>query len=326
MKKMPCRLLIALLLVITSLYSVFPPSAFAGSPAFEDSRLQRIVYMPNGAGPFHYYAQNDPVWNGLVYEAPNASSQRPFGEGGCNPTALAMVVATLVPAERLNLLGLNTARGRTYTMCTCSVNKHFCYMGRKDPSHVRTTLLSGDDFATALPLAFADFATGNNANHRLHRLVGSRQGGNGGTSKTLFEPIADVYGLSFRSSRQMSDVITTLDRGGMAIALCSGNSHIFGNGNGHYVVIASYDDEYLYIMDPFVRHSYPKDRRGHIELLDEGILRIKRTCGKNVGFGTFALFEPAPETYYASLPVLLNPYTREVASTSIDGSLSASGY
>jgi len=325
MKKMTRRLLIAIL-VITSLSSV-SFTAFAELPtSFDNSRFQRVVYMPNGAGPFHYYAQNDPIWNNLVYESANASSQRPFGEGGCNPTALAMVVATLVPTERLNMLGMSAAKGRAYTVCTCSVNKFYCHMGRKDPSHVRSTLITGDDFATALPLAFGDFAAGNNTGNRLHRLVGSRQGGNGGTSKTLFEPIANIYGLSLRISREMSDVIATLDRGGMVIALCSGKSHIFGSGNGHYVVIASYDDQYLYLMDPFVRRSYAQDRKGLIEQLDDGILRIERTCGKSVGFGTYALFEPAPSTYYASLPVLLNPYTREVASISVDGSLSAAGY
>jgi|GEM_PF-1441866 len=326
MKKMPRRLLVALLLVITSLSSA-SLTAFAELPAvFYGSNLQRTVYMPNGAGPFYYYAQNDPVWDGLVYESSNASSQRPFGEGGCNPTALAMVVATLVPAERLNLLGMSTARGKTYEVCTCSVNKHFCHVGRKDPSHIRSTLVTSDDFSTALPLAFADFATGNNADNRLHRLAGTRQGGNGGTSKTLFKSIAEVYGLSHRTSRQMDDVIATLDRGGMAIALCSGSSQIFSGGNGHYVVIASYDDQYLYLMDPFVRWSYEQDRRGLIEQLDDGILRIKRTCGKNVGFGTYALFESAPDMYYANLPVLLNPYTMEVASASVDGSMTASGY
>ena len=321
MKKMRRLLMIALVLAIASLSSL---PAFADAPkAFQDSMFTRTVYMPNGAGPFHYYAQNDPVWRGLVYEAPKSPSQRPFGDGGCNPTSLAMVVASLVPTERLNLLGMSAARGKTFSPCACSINKHYCYQGRKDPAHIPTTLISGNDFATALPLALADFATGNNSNYRLYRLLGSRQGGNGGTSKSLFEPVAEAYGLSLRITRDMAAIYGTLDRGGMVIALCSGNSQIFSAGNGHYVVIASYDDEFLYVMDPFMRNEYPKDRNGFIEKIGEGILRVKRTSAKQLGFGTFALFEAAPEAYYASLPLLLNPYTREVATATVDGSLTA---
>jgi len=323
MKKTCCRFTAALLLVITS-FSFIP--ALAEAPeAYRRSTLQRVVYMPNGNGPFHYYAQNDPVWNSTIYEAADSASQRAFGDGGCNPTALAMVVASLVPTEHLNLLGMNAARGRTFTLCTCSVNKFNCHMRHKDASHVRTTLLTGDDFASVLPLALGDYATGNNLSRYQHRLGGSRQGNNGGTSKSLFNPIADIYGLSLRISRDISEVFLTLDRRGMAIALCSGSSQLFSGGNGHYVVICAYDDAFLYVMDPFVRDKYTKDRYGLIEQIDDGILRINRSSAKKMGFGTFALFEPASAAYYASLPVFLNPYTREIASASAGGDLTAMG-
>lgn len=327
MKQLFYRLMIALLVVITFLSSVYAAHVLAeGAERFEDSTLQRLVYMPNGSGPFHYYAQNDPVWSRLVYEGPKASTNRPFGDGGCNPTALAMVVASLVPADRLNLLGMNTAPGATVTMCPCSINNPSCYLSRKDPSHVSYTLVTGEDFAATLPLAFGNFATGNNASQRLYRLLGSSQGGNGGTTMDLFEPIAAIYGLSTRNTYDMDEIYATLDRGGMVIALCSGITQIFSGGNGHYVVIASYDDDYLYVMDPFIRDKYKKDRFALIEKLDDGILRVKRTSQKHIGFGQFALFEKAPDAYYADLPVLLNPYTSEIAATGTVGSLTASGY
>jgi len=316
MKKTRCLHIAALLLVIMSFIFVPPAPAYTEiSRLFESSTLQRLVYMPNGAGPFRYYAQNDPVWDRLVYEVYNSPTQRPFGDGGCNPTALAMVVASLVPVEHLNLLGMSAAPGRTYTPCTCSVNTHYCHMGRKDPTHMPFTLISGEDFMNALPLAFADFATGNNSDRQRHRLQSISHGGNGGTSKTLFDPIAKIYGLPLRTTRDMNEIYGALDRGGMVIALCSGKSQIFSGTNGHYVVIASYDDNSLYVMDPFVRDTYKKDRRGLIEKLDDGILRVKRSSASTLGFGTFALFEPAPEAYYAGYPILLNPYTREIAIT-----------
>lgn len=312
MRKTMCRLLAALLLVMIS-FSNLP--ALAEVPeAYQHSAMQRQVYMPNGSGPFQYYAQNDPIWSRTIYEALDSDSLRVFGDGGCNPTSLAMVVASLVPTERLNLLGMSAAGGRTFTLCSCSVNKYNCHQHRKDANHQISTLVSGEDFRAVLPLAIADFATGNNPISQIYRVPGKRSGGNGGTSQNLFAPIAEVFGLSHRLTRDIDQMLATLDRGGMAIALCSGNTQIFSGSNGHYVVICSYDEEYLYVMDPYVRDTYKKDRRKIIEPVDTGIKKVKRDSVKHTGFGNYALFEPAPETYYASMPILINPYTSQTAS------------
>jgi len=318
------RLITASLLLISvlTLLPFFP--AIAEVPdAFQNSELQREVYMPDGSGPFRYYAQNDPVWRKATYEGAGASKIRPFGDGGCNPTSLAMVVASLVPAERLNLLGMSAARGRTFTLCSCSVNKYYCHKHYKDASHIPSTLTTSEDFSAVLPLAFADFATGNNTSRRFYRLLGKRNGGNGGTAQTLFAPIAEIYGLSYRATRELGDALATLDRGGMVIALCSGRSQLFSGGNGHYVVICSYDEDYIYVMDPFIRDKYAKDRHGVIEPVEIGVKKVKHSNIRRIGFGNYSLFEPAPETYYASLPLLLNPYTPEYASTTYSGGLVA---
>ncbi len=289
--------------------------SFAEVPEeYTHSELQRQVYMPNGSGPFQYYAQNDPIWQRTIYEASRSDSQRVFGDGGCNPTSLAMVVASLVPADRLNLLGLQAAKGRTFTLCSCSVNKYFCHQHRKDAAHVQSTLVSGRDFLQVLPLAIGDFATGNNSFNELYRVRSTRSGGNGGTSKNLFQPIADAYGLSYELTKEFDRVLGTLDRGGMAIALCSGNSQIFSGSNGHYVVLCSYDKEYIYVMDPYVRDEYKRDRNGIIESVDVGIKKVKLENISHTGFGNFALFEPAPQTYYASIPLLADPYGANAAA------------
>ena len=277
------------------------------------SRLQRQVYMPDGSGPFQYYAQNDPVWQRTIYEPMESDTQRVFGDGGCNPTSLAMVVASLVPVERLNLLGLIAARGRTFTLCSCSVNKYFCFQHRKDPDHVQSTLITGQDFLKVLPLALADYATGNNPTYDRYRLPGTRSGGNGGTSKNLFEPIAALFALDYQLTQEFDQVLSTLNRGGMAIALCSGNTQIFSGSNGHYVVLCAYDDEYLYIMDPFVRDGYKKDRQKIIEPVEDGVKKVKLENLSRCGFGNYALFVPAPTPYYAGIQPLVNPYTTDSA-------------
>ena len=53
-----------------------------------------------GMGEMRYYAQNDPLWALLCYEKNNVPKRRPFRDSGCNPTALAMAIAYLVP-ERI---------------------------------------------------------------------------------------------------------------------------------------------------------------------------------------------------------------------------------
>ena len=59
-----------------------------------------IVEVP-GKGPMRYYAQNDPLWQDMAYERAETQSRRPFGDGGCGPTAGAMAIANLVPEEEL---------------------------------------------------------------------------------------------------------------------------------------------------------------------------------------------------------------------------------
>ena len=56
----------------------------------------RTVSVP-GRGEIQYYAQNDPVWAAMRYEARKSKQARPFGQGGCGPTSMAMAIANLVP-------------------------------------------------------------------------------------------------------------------------------------------------------------------------------------------------------------------------------------
>lgn len=269
--------------------------------AYTRSTLQREVYLPNGAGPFRYYAQNDPIWRRSIYEAYGSKSQRLFGDGGCNPTALAMVVASLVPPEHLALLANHAAEGRDFLLCSCSVNKYYCQLRSKDPTHTSSVLTTSEDFLTVLPLAFGDYATGNNPEKKQYRVASPSEGGNGGTSYSLFEPIAAIYGLSYRMTKEIGDAYATLDRGGMVIVLCSGNSQIFSGSNGHYVVLCAHDEEYVYILDPFVRDEYKKDRRKVIEPIDIGVKKVNKANLRRVGFGSYALFEAAPASFYADI-------------------------
>ena len=269
--------------------------------AYTHSSLRRMVYMPNGAGPFQYYAQNDPIWQRTLYEANGSGSLRIFGDGGCNPTSLAIVISSLVPTKHLQLLSLQAKEGHPYALCSCSVSGTNCVVHSADPAAALSMLVTGQDFHAVLPLAFADYALGNNQDNRQYRVRSSSEGGNGGTSSAMFQPIADVFGLSYRSTRNLNELFESLDRGGMAIALCNGNSQIFSGANGHYIVVCSYDDEYVYILDPFIRDEYKKDRFKVIEPVEPGVKKIRRSNLSRTGISSYSLFEAAPVAFYANL-------------------------
>ena len=294
------KLLVALGCILLTLLCVSAVQAEVPE-AYQRSTLQRRVYLPDGKGPFQYYAQNDPIWRKTIYEVRRPESIRLFGDGGCNPTSLAMVVASLVPTERLNLISASTAAGRDFALCSCSVNGFNCQKHYKDRNHDVGKPKSGEDFRAVLPLVFGDFATGNNPEKTIYRVPLSKNSG-GGTSSDMFLPIAELYGLRYRPTQQLTDVLMTLDRGGMAIALCSGNSQIFSGSKGHYIVIAGHDDDYIYILDPYVRDVYKKDRRNYIESLGDGIKRVRIENIEHTGITSYSLFEAPADDFYASLP------------------------
>ena len=73
-----------------------------------------------GRGSMRYYAQNEPLWGGLVYEKSTVTSRRPFRDSACGPTACAMAVASLVPAEELRAISQYALR--PYSLCPCSLS------------------------------------------------------------------------------------------------------------------------------------------------------------------------------------------------------------
>lgn len=262
-------------------------SAVAELPeAFQHSEYRRLVYTPNGAGPFQYYAQNDPIWFHTIYEGYGTkTAKRPFGDGGCNPTALAMVIATLLPPERLpDILTFNNPK-RKFMMCEHSVNEYFCR--ERIPGHGYSELTTPDDFLMVLPLVFGNYATGNNPSMKRYRVKAEN---NGGTSSSMLEPLATAYGLDFGTTRSLEEALDAIDDGAMVIALCSGVKQPFSGTNGHYVVLASYDQDYIYVLDPFIRDVYPKDKKGVIEPVEPGIKKIRMENVPDLLIGYYNIF------------------------------------
>lgn len=241
---------------------------------FSPSALTRTVTLPTGRR-VQYYAQNDPVWDKARYELHNRErNRRTFGGGGCNPTSLAMAVATLVPEADLPRLASHTG-GEDIVLCAGTVGDLYCANHDED---VKIALKSPAAFRTLLPLAFGHFALGFNEDGVKYRLKRGENGGGGGTTYRLFDKIAEVYGLSLSSSREDADMYATLDAGGMVVLLSAGAQQPFTEADGHYVVVADYDDTYIYLLDPIVCETYPRDKRHILEFVEgePGVLRVPR--------------------------------------------------
>lgn len=236
-----------------------------------------IIEVP-GRGPMRYYAQNDTLWGGLIYEKENTGTKRPFRDSGCSPTALAMAVASIVPAEELSRI--SDYAKRAYSLCSCSLNKARC-----THNHTRYVLTTQRDFERFLPLVFGDFATGNNIRGVISRATSP------GTASAYLSHIAAVYGLTMRIETSYDKAREFVGKDNSAVVVLAGRSSAFTT-IGHYMFLAGQDDEYMYILDPLCRKSYTKYPYGSkLKVLQPGLVRMKHLNYAIGDFGSFIVLE-----------------------------------
>ena len=159
-----------------------------------------IVQVP-GKGPMRYYAQNDPLWQDLAYEQSETKSRRPFGDGGCGPTAGAMAIANLVPEAELSKIAQYAKK--EYAICPCSITKEKCIHSY----HARYVLTSQRDFVRFLPLVLGDFAIGNNT------FGVSGRGADKGTNSGFLYQVAQAYGLNVTATTDKNAAFQALRQG-----------------------------------------------------------------------------------------------------------------
>lgn len=232
-----------------------------------------------GAGTWMVYGQNDPLWDRMIFEVANSSRKRPFGDGGCGPTSIAMAIANLVPAEKLPKIRDYATHPLGYVFCTCCIGDHWC-----DQGHVPYQLKTPEEFLRYFPLAVADFAMGNN----VFGVQGRRD--SYGTNMSYLEAICSVYGISMKGVRSLDEALPYLRRKDtMAIACVTGTSSPFTN-NSHFLVLAQVTDEYIYVLDPLRRESYAGlDDYGILELISPGLVRIRLEDAYLCHFSTISL-------------------------------------
>ena len=234
-----------------------------------------------GKGKMRYYAQNDPLWGSLTYERVDAESRRPFRDSGCCPSAAAMAVAALIPEEELAIIG-DYAK-RPYSLCSCSLNKERC-----NKRHSRYILTSDRDYSRFLPLIFGDFATGNNTFGVYSRAVSA------GTGTGYLHQIVKIYGLKLTFTYQYAEALAALDEG-KAVAALAGGGGAFTD-TGHYVFLAHYDEEQLYVLDPLRRDVYKTNGAGKLHIIEPGLISLKHSNVSAARFSNFLIFEKITNT------------------------------
>ena len=230
------------------------------------------------------YAQNDPLWNSLRYESRDSNKYRNFGDGGCGPTAVAMAIANLVDKDKLPMIIGYADYSLGYTFCSCSVNRYFC-----NHKHAQYHLKTGDEFLRYMPLAVANFVTGNNIWNITSRTT--RQG----TNMRFLENLCNLYRLRLTATYELEDTLAVL-REGNSMAVCSVSRGPFTQ-SGHYVVLAGVDDEYVYVLDPYRRDSYKGNQNASmLDIISPGVVRIKLEDADRCQLHTSYIIEKTGET------------------------------
>lgn len=215
------------------------------------------------------YAQNDPLWARRIYESESSQKQRPFGDGGCGPTAIANAIANIVPKENLNKLKDFSRQKKGYSFCFCSVNEYKC-----SRNHIKYNISSNDEYFRYLPLVMASISTGNNA----YGLIGRSE--EYGSSLLYMNKLCSMLNIDLTRTDSITDTLEAIKNPDtVAIATVS---RPFTQGS-HYIVLLSSDSDNLYIIDSLRRSKYPLDKANVIKCITPGLIKVKKSdiarCG-----------------------------------------------
>lgn len=232
-----------------------------------------------GVGTWMIYGQNDPLWNRMIFEVAGSSRHRPFGDGGCGPTAIAMAIANLVPAEKLPRLNDYATQPLGYVFCPCGIDDRWCDLG-----HVPYQMNTTEDFLRYFPLAVGSFAMGNNTFGVQGRYDSY------GTNMNYLNAICSVYGISVKPVRTLDEALPYLRRKD-TMAVCCVSGYTPFTRNSHFMALARVTNEHLYVLDPLRRESYgDMDPKGIVEIITPGLVRVK--------------LEDAPQCHFSGIYLL----------------------
>lgn len=241
--------------------------------AQEEQPYSRVIDI-EGVGSFRYYAQNDPLWAGMTYEAEGVESYRTMLSSGCGPTTAAMVLSRQLEQEELvRLLEHTSTPGRGFPFCACSVNEF-----HRDTTHESIRPTTPESFEAYLPVILAAFAAGNNEHREKHRTDAS------GTALTLFPSLCEQLGLQYMPCATWEDACAAMEDGYSVVTTVTRG--VFTR-TSHYLLLAGTDGKYLYILDSFMRDAYPDDTKQLLEVVEPGLVRARLEKAEKLEFGGF---------------------------------------
>lgn len=243
------------------------------------------MYKVDGVGEWMVYGQNDPSWDRLIFETETSTRRRPFGDGGCGPTSIALAIANLLKPEELLKINDYAPVSYGYTLCTCSVTRAFCH-----EYHVPQRIDTPEEMLRYFPLVIGSFATGFNTlevQGRYDRF---------GTSMDYIHTLCEtVYGLQVEKITDKERALEFLEKGMGMVVTCTVRGSPF-TGSSHYITLAGADDTYLYILDPLRRDTYEElDPYEWVEIITPGLVRMKKSDALNITMSPLYLIS-RPET------------------------------
>ncbi len=240
----------------------------------------------DGVGSWMVYAQDDPLWDRLIFEATTSPKRRVFGDGGCGPTAVAIALASILDGEELTQIGKLSNMPYGYRFCSCSVTEDFC-----SGLHLPYQLSTPEQFVRYFPLAVASFSTGNNSLDVRGRNSGY------GTNMSYLQPLCEAMGVSCVKTNSQSEAVDFLRDEGHIIVTCTAGASSPFTDTSHFLVMAGVDDEYLYLIDPMRRDDYSRwDEMGIVEIVAPGVVRVQLKYVDYCNLGPFfqlKKFDPA---------------------------------
>ena len=247
--------------------------AAACACAQEEQPYSRVIEI-EGVGAVSYYAQNDPLWAGMIYEAEGVRRYRTMLSGGCAPATAAIVLSSQLETEELVcLLEHTSSPGRGFPFCACSVNEF-----HRDLTHESIRPTTPESLDTYLPIVLAAFATGNNERREKHRTDAP------GTALTLFRSLCEQLGLTYLPCATWEDARTAMEDGYSVVTTVMRG--IF-TGSSHYLYLAGTDGDYLYILDTLMRDAYPDDVQQLLEVVEPGLVRVRLHDVEKLEFSGF---------------------------------------
>ena len=196
-----------------------------------------------------------------------------IGGAGCCPTALAIVLRAVLTPEELLALQALSYQGAGYGFCICSNVPRYC-----TNMHERFIPETAEEFAHFLPIILSSYLGGNNS---------GRQIGN-----SLSRPLLAKLGIEYEYVLNYELALEALENGAIIFSNTGTTMSPFTE-TGHYIVLASLYEDYIYVLDPYVRDTYEKfDKNGVLEIITPGLVRAKVENVKKLRISGYLIVYP----------------------------------